>query len=98
MSAENGLGGQVEPAGKLRRLKAVGTSAFAALKAPKLPRFKPNWRNMATNIGELAGISLISVGCGWYSFGAGFIGGGVGLLVWSVAAGTPVFQGKPEKR
>lgn len=111
MSAENGFGtgGQLyiaeeeAPVGKPSRIQAVGAAVSAVLKAPKVPRFQPDWRGIVSTAGELAAILLISVGCGWYSLGAGFIGGGVGLLAWSVAAGAPGpgFRekppGKPEK-
>jgi len=64
---------------------------------------KRDWRQILSTFGELAGISSISAGAGWYSPGAGLIVFGVGVLAVSVAAGVTSVsglgvQGKPETR
>lgn len=66
-------------------------------KAPEIAHSGRNWRNAATSIGELAGISLISAGFGWYSPGLGLITGGLGLFAVCFVAAIPPSIG-PDKR
>ena len=106
--ADIGSGGRLysveeeKPAKNRNRLSSwAEATASMVVNAPKRVKSRLNWREIVSTLGELASISLISVGAGWYSLGAGFISGGVLLLAFSVATGVtgPIFpQGKPEKR
>src|ERR1700757_2070703 len=58
-------------------------------KDPKTAKEPPFWRGIVTTMGEIAGIVAISVGSGWYSFGAGLIIGGIGLFAVSFLLGMP---------
>jgi hypothetical protein len=113
LSAENGIGtagslyaigDELPPPARKRQLMPFA-AFLPSRKTLKKGHSRPNWREILSTFSELAGISAISVGCGWYSLGLGFISGGVGLVVLGVATGVtgPVFQrgekppGKPEK-
>ena len=99
MSAENGIG----TAGRLHAVdeppKAAtgqranwpkGAIPFPRIKkAPKDAHSGPNWREILSTMGEIAGIAAISAGSGWYSPGIGLISGGIGLVALSFVAGIP---------
>lgn len=96
MSVDNGIG----TAGRLHAVEEEpkpnsvqwpkGKVPFPCVKkAPENARKRPIFRGIITTLGEIAGISAISVGCAWYSLGFGIITAGVGLFAVSFLAGMP---------
>ena len=96
MSVDNGIG----TAGRLHAVDAEpkpnsvqwpkGKIPFPRVKKdPENPQKRPVFRGIITTLGEIGGISAISVGCGWYSIGLGIITAGIGLFAISFLAGIP---------
>jgi hypothetical protein len=98
-------GVELPPAVKKSRLNwpSMRVPTAAAKNRAENVEKRRDWRQILSTFGELAGISSISAGAGWYSPGAGLIVFGLGVLVVSVAASIPPvlgheLQGKPETR
>lgn len=98
MSAENGIGiagrlhavdEEPEPDHRAKWPKGVNVPFPRIKKDPENADSGRNWTTVVSTLGEIAGISAISAGCGWYSLGIGLISGGIGIFAISFVAGIP---------
>lgn len=96
MSAENGIGtaGRLHAVDETPKKSGIGWPKGRipfprTKKDPENARKRRSFRGISTTCGEIAGIAAVSVGTGWYSFGAGLIVAGVGVFAVSFVSGMP---------
>lgn len=101
MSAENGIGtaGRISPVDDesqpVESDRRVEWPKGLLVPFPSIKRDSKsagagrNWAGFVSTLGEIAGISAFSVGCGWFSPGLGLMSAGIGIFAVSFVAGIP---------